>query len=51
MSVEFDKVWVIVAFLENACLVLLDSLSGELQTSFTHLINVLMVIALCEVGL
>ena len=53
VSVEFNKVWVVVAFLENVfqCLVSSDKLSGESQTSCVRFLNVLMVVALCEVGL
>ena len=53
MSAEFNKVWVVVAFLENVfqCLVSSDKLSGESQTSCVRFLNVLMVVALCEVGL
>ena len=54
VSVEFDKVGVVVVFLEDTvrCLVSSDRLSlGESQTSCARIVNLLMVIAFCEVGL
>ena len=53
MSVEFDEVWVLLLFYwktHSRCLVSSDKLSGESQTICARLVTVLLVVALCEVG-
>ena len=53
MSFSSNKVVVVVVFVKTTLryLFLSDNLSGALQTSCTRLVRVLIVVALCDVGL